>query len=76
MTSTKIKPGIYRHYKGKDYEVIDTVTHSETMEALVLYRTLYGEYDLWVRPYDMFTESITLNGKSVQRFQWMKNTPE
>jgi len=76
MTKNIIKPGVYRHYKGKEYEVIDTVTHSETMDTLVLYRTLYGEYDLWVRPYDMFTESIEVDGEAVQRFQWLKDMPQ
>ncbi len=50
-----IKAGLYRHYKGAQYQVIDTVRHSETEEELVLYRALYGSKDLWVRPLAMFT---------------------
>ena len=68
----KITPGIYAHYKGNRYRVIDTVTHSETEETLVLYRPLYGEQKLWVRPYDMFTESVEVEGQSVPRFRLVK----
>lgn len=60
--------GKYRHYKGNDYEVIGLATHSETREQLVVYRPLYGEGGLWVRPLVMFTESVTIDGKSVPRF--------
>ena len=63
-----IKPGIYKHYKGNLYEVLDTVRHSETEEWLVLYRPLYGEGKLWVRPYEMFNEHVEVNGTSVARF--------
>lgn len=61
-------PGRYRHYKGGEYEVISTVRHSETLEAMTLYRALYGEHGLWVRPADMFQESIWIDGIAVQRF--------
>lgn len=67
------KPGIYTHYKGNEYEVIDIATHSETEEKLVVYRTLYGNYDLWVRPVAMFTESITVDGQSTPRFRWTRD---
>lgn len=63
-----LKPGRYRHYKGRDYEVIGIATHSETKEQLVVYRCLYGDYNLWVRPLDMFTESVTIEGQSLPRF--------
>lgn len=67
--SQLIEPGIYRHYKGSDYEVIGTARHSETEEWLVVYRTLYGNFDLWVRPLEMFTETVTLaSGEVVPRF--------
>jgi len=61
--------GRYTHYKGKDYEVIDTVIHSETKEVLILYRPLYGTGKLWVRPYTMFFEPVTIDGKTVPRFK-------
>ncbi|SFG12251.1 DUF1653 domain-containing protein [Neptunomonas qingdaonensis] len=61
--------GKYRHYKGNEYEVIDLVRHSETEEWLVLYRPQYGDAGLWVRPYKMFFEKVTLaGGQVVDRF--------
>jgi hypothetical protein len=66
-----IKPGRYRHYKGKDYQVIGVAKHSETEEDLVVYRALYGTGGLWVRPVTMFGEKITMGGKLVPRFQWI-----
>jgi len=65
----ELKPGVYRHYKGNRYEVIDVARHSETEQSLVVYRTLYGDYDLWVRPLDMFVESVIVEGKAVPRFR-------
>jgi len=61
-------PGLYEHYKGARYRVIDRVRHSETDEELVLYRALYGEQGLWVRPIGMFTESVKVDGASRPRF--------
>lgn len=66
-----MKTGIYEHYKGNRYEVIDTVRHSETEELMVLYRTLYGDEDLWVRPYTMFFEEVEVDGKVTPRFKYM-----
>jgi len=63
-----IKAGLYRHYKGAQYQVIDLVRHSETEEELVLYRALYGEKGLWVRPLAMFTETVMVDGKPQARF--------
>lgn len=63
-----LAPGRYRHYKGHDYEVIAVARHSETLEPVVVYRALYGEGGLWVRPYAMFCETIVVDGKSVRRF--------
>ena len=61
--------GKYKHYKGNEYEVIATAKHSETLEEMVVYRALYGEGDVWVRPASMWTEDITLSdGKVVKRF--------
>ena len=68
-----LKPGKYQHYKGKRYEVIGIAKHSETMEELVVYKALYqpeGE-NLWVRPLKMFTENILVDGKSIQRFNYV-----
>ncbi len=62
-------PGHYRHYKGGEYEVVGLARHSETEEALVVYRALYGERGLWVRPAAMWNEAVTLaDGRQVTRF--------
>ena len=63
-----IEPGLYRHYKGNDYEVFGVATHSETEEQVVVYRALYGEFGLWVRPLKMFEETVVVEGKTVARF--------
>lgn len=63
------RPGIYRHYKGNLYEVIGTASHSETLETMVVYRALYGEYGLWVRPAAMFAEQVSVNGSQQPRFE-------
>ena len=60
--------GLYRHYKGGEYEVLGVVRHSETLEPLVLYRPLYNASGLWVRPYTMFTEQVAINGQNRPRF--------
>ncbi|MEO8935473.1 MAG: DUF1653 domain-containing protein [Burkholderiaceae bacterium] len=60
--------GRYRHYKGGEYEGVGGARHSETLEPLVLYRPLYGEAALWVRPYAMFFESIEVDGLTQPRF--------
>ena len=60
--------GRYRHYKGKEYEVIGFAKHSETEEKLVLYIGLYDDNQMWVRPYDMFIETVEINGKQIPRF--------
>ena len=61
--------GRYRHYKQLDYEVLGVVRHSETLEPLVLYKALYGEQGLWVRPFAMFTEEVVVDGVRRPRFQ-------
>mgnify|MGYP004598227423 FL=1 len=63
-----IKPGRYRHFKGNEYEVIGTARHSETLEELVVYRALYGDGGLWVRPAAMWTETVERNGYRGPRF--------
>ena len=66
-----IKLGIYRHYKGKDYLVTGVAHHSETREPLVVYRCLYDDYSLWVRPLSMFCEEVNIEGKSQLRFAFL-----
>lgn len=61
-------PGLYRHYKGLMYEVIGTARHSESLEPMTLYRALYGERGLWVRPAAMFAEDVTIDGVRQPRF--------
>ena len=64
-----LKKGIYQHYKGQLYQVLHVATHSETQEKLVVYQCLYGDYSIWVRPLEMFTESITLDDdRELERF--------
>ena len=62
------KPGRYRHYKGGEYDVVGLCRHSETLEVMVVYRALYGEGGLWVRPWKMWSETIELEGKQMTRF--------
>ena len=68
-----LKKGIYQHYKGQLYQVLHVATHSETQEKLVVYQCLYGDYSIWVRPLDMFTESITLDDdREQERFKLIR----
>jgi len=64
----EIKPGRYRHFKGNEYEVIGLAKHSETLELMVVYRPLYGEGGLWVRPAAMWNETVERDGKTYRRF--------
>ena len=66
-----IKSGIYRHYKGNLYHVLSTGRHSETEEWMVIYKTLYGDTSIWIRPFDMFTEMVNVKGKMEKRFAYM-----
>lgn len=63
-----IKPGIYRHYKGNEYEVIAIARHSETLEQMVVYKALYGEGGYWVRPAEMWNQTVEVNGEKMLRF--------
>lgn len=69
-----LKKGKYRHYKGKEYEVIGIARHSETLEEMVIYKALYqtGGENLWVRPLKMFTEKITIDGITLKRFEFIE----
>lgn len=71
MASTPaiIESGRYRHYKGNEYEVIGIAKHSETLETMVVYRPLYGEGGMWVRPAAMFAETVVIDGKTLPRFE-------
>ena len=66
-----MKTGKYRHYKGKEYEVLGVANHSETLEKMVVYRALYGEGEIWVRPLYMWDEDVEVNGKTVKRFEFI-----
>ena len=67
-------PGRYRHYKGGEYEVVGVARHSETLEALVLYRPLYKQSGLWVRPHAMFFEQVVVDGQARPRFALVSGT--
>ncbi len=67
-----LKLGKYRHYKGNEYEVIGIAKHSETLEEMVVYRALYGNNDLWVRPLKIFLEKVEIDRKKVPRFKYEK----
>jgi len=71
-----MQTGIYQHYKGERYEVIDIARHSETDELLVLYRTCYGEKNLWVRPFAMFFEKVLVDNQQVPRFEYIGDEVE
>ena len=66
-----IQTGLYRHFKGNLYEVIGTALHSETREPMVVYRALYGENGLWVRPAAMWNETVERDGKTYRRFTYL-----
>ena len=67
-----LRPGRYRHYKGNEYELLFVATHSETLEKTVVYRALYGDFGVWVRPARMWNETVTdKNGKTVKRFTYI-----
>lgn len=68
----KITLGFYKHYKGMPYRVLGVVRHSETLEPMVLYKALYGDYETWVRPYTMFTENVLIDGILQPRFAFIQ----
>ncbi len=65
------RPGIYQHYNGNYYQVMGLARHSESLEELVVYQSLYGDYGLWVRPLKMFQETVEANGQPVPRFKYI-----
>lgn len=70
-TMEEIKLGRYRHFKGMEYEVIGIANHSETLEKMVVYRALYGNREIWVRPIEMWNETVERDGKVFQRFTYI-----
>ena len=67
----EIRPGRYRHFKGNEYEVVGLARHSETQEEMVVYRALYGDFGLWVRPAQMWNETVERDGKTFRRFTYI-----
>lgn len=76
MTPPEITTGLYRHYKGQHYRVLGVARHSETQDWLVLYRALYGDHGLWVRPAAMFTQSVEIDGRTQPRFALERAQPD
>ena len=68
-----IKKGIYRHFKGNKYQVIGVAKHSESQDYLVIYRPLYGDGGLWVRPLQMFVEKVEVEGQMLPRFEFIEH---
>jgi hypothetical protein len=73
--ASDVPPGRYRHFKGGLYEVLGVAKHSETEEEFVVYRPLYGDRGLWVRPRALFLETVTVDGAAVPRFQYLGPNP-
>lgn len=71
MNTDSLKPGLYRHFKGKNYELLYVALHSETMEPMVVYRALYGDFGIWVRPASMWEETVMKDGESIPRFTFI-----
>ena len=69
---TQVKTGKYRHFKGNEYEVLCIAKHSETLEPLVVYRALYGDKSVWVRPLAMWNEKVQYGGETVSRFTYIE----
>ena len=69
----EIRPGRYRHFKGNEYEVLYLARHSETLEEMVVYRALYGEGGLWVRPLSMWSETVERDGKTFSLFELIES---
>lgn len=74
MESLHFRPGIYRHFKGNEYEALFLARHSETDEPMVVYRALYGEGEIWTRPLSMWNETVERDGKRFPRFAFVRET--
>ena len=68
----EIRLGVYKHYKGNEYRVLAIASHSETLEKVVVYQALYGEYGIWVRPISMWNEIVDVNGVETPRFKFLR----
>ena len=66
--------GVYRHYKGRNYKVLYAAKHSEDLADFVVYQALYGDFGVWIRPLDMFLESVIVNGEKMARFQFISSS--
>ncbi len=73
MSANLPKKGIYKHFKGNLYELVDFANDSETLETIVIYRALYGEKELWVRPLSMWEETVTRDGETFKRFTYVSD---
>ena len=71
----QLAAGLYRHYKGREYRVYGVARHSETEEAMVVYQALYGDHGLWIRPLEMFRETVEVNGQRLPRFALIREEP-
>lgn len=76
MEQETIRPGRYRHFKGGEYEVLYVAVHSETLEPMVVYRALYGERGVWVRPASMWNETVERDGVTCRRFTYIGTEPD
>lgn len=74
-TAETLQPGFYRHYKGRYYQLLAVVRHSEEEAPYALYRALYGDFGLWVRPLAMFCEQVNINGEPIARFGFISSAP-
>ena len=72
----EVKQGTYEHFKGKKYFVLGTATHSETLEQFVVYKQLYGNKSVWIRPIKLFIETVTRDGKTMPRFRFVSEMEE
>lgn len=70
--SVRFRPGVYKHYKGGEYDVLTLATHSESLDKLVVYRARYGARNIWVRPVEMFFENVEYCGVEVERFSYLR----